>query len=233
MTRRTRDTDLVADVAERLSSRYSTVGQMVYEIIRECILSGILAPGEWLRQEELAERIGVSRIPVRTALMQLEAEDLVTFHPHRGAVVRTLTVEQVREIYELRRLLETHALRKSIASMTSARAARLRDLGAALDENPSVDDRVAFYRELYATEDNPVTVELIEDLRNRVGRYLLTLRVEDHGGGHRELARQAARGDTEAAEKHLVDHLAQVRQRIVEVLSEEAESPPKRPTGRR
>ncbi|WP_283133336.1 GntR family transcriptional regulator [Rhizohabitans arisaemae] len=217
-----------ADVVSRMSGGYKTVGQMAYDIIRECIIAGMLAPGEHLRQEELAERIGVSRIPVRTALMQLEAEGLVSFHPHKGAVVRTLTVEQVREIYELRALLETYALRKSIARMTSARAARLRDLGTALDAphdtSSLVDERVAFYRELYDIEENPVAVEIIEDLRNSVGRYLLGLRVDHGTNGHRELARLAARGDADAAEAHLRDHLDEVSRKIIGVLSEEAET---------
>jgi len=213
----------IAEVVARLSTRYRTVGQMTFEIIRECILAGVFAPGERLRQEDLAERIGVSRIPVRTALMQLESEGLVSFHPHRGAVVRSLTVEQVREIYELRLLLEPHVLRKSVARMTSARAARLRELGAGLDEHPSLEDRVSFYRELYDAAENPTAVEIIEDLRNAVGRYLLGLHVDHPAGGHRELARLAARGDADAAEEHLREHLALVRQHIIEALSEEAE----------
>ncbi|MEV4889820.1 GntR family transcriptional regulator [Nonomuraea sp. NPDC050547] len=216
------------DVVGRMSAGYKTVGQMAYDVIRECIITGVLAPGEHLRQEELAERLGVSRIPVRTALMQLESEGLVSFHPHRGAVVRTLTVEQVREIYELRVLLESHALRKSIARMTSARAARLRELGTALDEphvsSSLAEERAAFYRELYDAGENPVAVGIIEDLRNSVGRYLLGLRVGHDQGGHRHLATLAARGDVDAAVAHLHEHLEIVSRRIIEVLSEEAET---------
>src|SRR5690348_7488229 len=102
-------------VVDHLASGYKTVGQMVYAVVREAITTGAFAPGEWLRQESLAEAIGVSRIPVRTALFQLEKEGLVTFHPHRGARVRTLTPAQIDEIYRLRLLLESHALRLSMA----------------------------------------------------------------------------------------------------------------------
>lgn len=218
------------DVVARMSPGYRTVGQMVYAVIRECIMTGVFAPGQHLRQEDLAERIGVSRIPVRTALMQLETEGLVAFHPHRGAVVRTLTVEQVREIYEIRALLEPHALHKSIDRMTSARAARLRELGSKLDIDHGTDEfieeRVQFYRELYDAEANPVLVDMIEDLRGSVGRYLLGLRVEHPAGGHLELARLAGRGDTAAAEQHLRDHLALVCRRLIEILSEQAETSP-------
>lgn len=225
------------NVVSRMSSGYKTVGQMVLEIIRECILTGVFAPGEHLRQEELAERIGVSRIPVRTALMQLEAEGLVSFLPHRGAVVRTLTVEQVREVYEIRQLLETHALRKSVARMTSARAGRLLELGAALDEKKEggefVDERIAFYRALYDAEENPTLVKMIEELRGTVGRYLLGLRVEHPVGGHRKLARYAARGEVEAAESHLRAHLDEVCKGIISVLTDEVEEVKKPRRGRR
>jgi DNA-binding transcriptional regulator YhcF (GntR family) len=124
-----RDNGLAAIVAG-LDTRYRTLGEMVYEVIKEAILTGALRPGQRLRQEALAETLDVSRIPVRSALMQLEREGLVSFRAGRGAVVRTLSAGQVREIYELRELLEAHAVRKVMASMTPERLARLGDLAA-------------------------------------------------------------------------------------------------------
>ncbi|HKC29747.1 MAG TPA: GntR family transcriptional regulator, partial [Jatrophihabitans sp.] len=67
-----KERDLLGDrqfaaLVDQLSGGYKTIGQMVYSVLREAILSGAFAPGEWLRQESLAEAIGVSRIPVRTA----------------------------------------------------------------------------------------------------------------------------------------------------------------------
>src|SRR5689334_2327518 len=102
-----RGRDLSADrgfseVVSQYAGSYKTIGEMVYGVLRESIVTGAFAPGEWLRQEALAEAIGVSRIPVRTALLQLEAEGLVNFHPHRGARVRTLSTSQIDEIYRLR-----------------------------------------------------------------------------------------------------------------------------------
>ncbi|GMA96815.1 hypothetical protein GCM10025881_36390 [Pseudolysinimonas kribbensis] len=84
-----RGTVHLEEVAARLTNGYKTIGEMVYEVIRESIVSGAFAPGERLRQEAIATAIGVSRIPVRSALMQLESEGLVDFHPRRGAVVRS------------------------------------------------------------------------------------------------------------------------------------------------
>ncbi|MEV8632966.1 GntR family transcriptional regulator [Streptosporangium sp. NPDC051023] len=216
-----------ADILGRAADGARTAGQLSYAVIRECIITGLLAPGEHLRQEDLAERIGVSRIPVRTALMQLESEGLVSFNPHRGAVVRTLTVEQVREIYQLRELVEAHALRKSIARMTSARAARLRELGETLDgphERGTLhEQRTAFYRELYDAADNPFAIGIIEDLRNVVNRYLVGRHVAHGLRYHRELARLAARGDADGAERVLRDYLAEYRRRVVETLADQGE----------
>ncbi|MEU7451257.1 GntR family transcriptional regulator [Streptosporangium roseum] len=216
-----------ADVVARASGGARTAGQLSYDVIRECIITGLLAPGEHLRQEDLAERIGVSRIPVRTALMQLESEGLVSFHPHRGAVVRALTVEQVREIYQLRALVEAHALRKSVARMTSARAARLRELAEVLDgpheKGTLHGQRTDFYRELYDAGDNPFTIGIIEDLRNVVNRYLVGRHVAHGLRYHRELARLAARGDADAAEEVLRGYLAEYCRRVIETMADEGE----------
>lgn len=205
-----------AGVVEQLAGGYKTIGQMVYAVLREAILSGAFAPGEWLRQESLAAAIGVSRIPVRTALLQLESEGLVHFHPHRGARVRTMSPEQINEIYRLRSLLESYALRLSMTKMTPTRLAALRELAEQLDNQPEgsqfLDVRVRFYRELYDAENNPLLVEMIEELRSHVGRYLLGFRLSaQHHTKHVELVNHVAGGDLSAAEAWLYGHLEAVR----------------------
>ena len=221
-----RDADArFAEVVEQLSSGYKTIGQMAYGILREAILSGALAPGEWLRQESLAEVMGVSRLPVRTALKQLESEGLVSFHPHRGARVRTLSPAQIDEIYRLRRLLETYALRLSMANMRPERLDALRKLSAQLDAKPAgadfIEARVRFYRAVYDAERNPLTVEMIEDLRGHVGRYLLRFRFDEHEHTHSRLVDHIAAGDLTAAEQWLSRHLEQVQEGLLQMLAEE------------
>ena len=71
----------------RAQPRHRTTAEFVEATLREAILTGVIAPGTPLRQEDLAETFGVSRMPVREALRQLEARALAEFHPHRGAVV--------------------------------------------------------------------------------------------------------------------------------------------------
>ena len=219
------DDSRFSEVVEQLSSGYKTIGQMVYDVIRQAIVTGAFAPGQWLRQEALAAAIGVSRIPVRSALLQLESEGLVTFHPHRGARVRTLSPDQIDEIYRLRILLESYALRRSMSEMTPERMARIQELAERLDKEPEGSDfletRVRFYREAYDSTSSPLLVEMIEELRGHVGRYLLSFRMDGdresttpHRHQHSDLAAAMATGDIEAAERYLTEHLTEVQHGI-------------------
>jgi DNA-binding GntR family transcriptional regulator len=219
-----------AHVVDQLAGGYRTIGEMVYAVLKEAIMNGAFAPGEWLGQESLATAIGVSRIPVRTALLQLEAEGLVTFHPHRGARVRNLTAEQIAEIYRLRTLLESYALRLSMTRLTPERLERLRGLAEQLDEEPEggefLETRVRFYRDLYDADHNPLLVQMIEELRGMVGRYLLSYRIlgdRQHQHVHSDLIERVAAGDLAGAESWIYAHLDQVRKGI-ESLALDAEN---------
>ncbi len=88
---------------------YGNVQDAVADRIREMILSGKVQPGEWLRQEDLAKALGVSTMPIREALRQMQAEGLVKFHPRRGAFVAELSVSHHQEIYRIREELEVLA----------------------------------------------------------------------------------------------------------------------------
>ena len=85
--------------------------------LREDILTGVLAPGDQLVQEALAERYGVSRVPLREALKVLESEGQVVNHPHRGYFVAELSVGDLQEVYHLRALLERSALTAAVANV--------------------------------------------------------------------------------------------------------------------
>ena len=226
-----RSSSQLEELAARLTNGYKTIGEMVYEVLHESIIAGVFAPGERLRQEAIATTIGVSRIPVRSALLQLESEGLVDFHPRRGAVVRSLSTAQLREIYELREVLEPYALRKSLRSITPERITALRSLAQTLDAEPAggdfVDVRVQFYRELYNQDENPQLVKMIEDLRGAVGRYLLGWRIaERHDHSHAALVEAVASGDAKLAKKVLLAHLEQVRHGLEAMVGDE-KAPPK------
>ena len=213
----------LSELAHQLSGGYRSVGTMVYDILRDAILSGTLAPGQKLRQETLADAIGVSRVPVRSALIQLESDGLIEVHDRRGATVKTLSRSQAEEIYDLRTLLETYALRHSMATMTPERLERLREFAAISDSESEGSEFVAartqFYGELYDAENNPLLWELVEDLRLKVGRYVLGWRlVNGHTHSHAVLASTVATGDVEAAVTALEEHLAGVRDGVLSML---------------
>jgi DNA-binding GntR family transcriptional regulator len=93
--------------------------------LRGAILSGEIGPGEWIRQEEVAERLGASRLPVREALRMLEAEGLAEHERHRGARVPSLSMHEVDVIYRMREELEQLAIAESIPLLTEAEIAHL------------------------------------------------------------------------------------------------------------
>lgn len=94
--------------------KHRTLSAAIAERVRQDILSGQHLSGMQLRQDALAQTYGVSRIPVREALFQLEAEGLVRIVPHKGAVVTTLSLDEINDVFDLRALLEPRLLRQSI-----------------------------------------------------------------------------------------------------------------------
>ena len=216
-------------IVERHGRQFQTVGDMTYEVIRESILKGVFEPGERLRQDQLASLIGVSRIPVRSALLQLEAEGLITFHPYRGAVVNKLSVDEMREIYELRAVLEAHALRKAMGAMTPERIEHLEELAKELnaieDGEEFLARRMDFFRELYGGVDQPRVIGMIERLRAEAGRYWLERRVDyvrrPGERDHMQVLGFIRGHDTEGAVRWLEDHLATVRDELIALMEQQ------------
>ena len=120
----------------RKSLQHRTISSAVAEELRRRIVDGEFQSGFQLRQDALAAEFGVSRIPVREALMQLEAEGLVKIHPHRGAIVSELSTEEIEELFELRALLERAPLDRPLHRLEGlVQVERLGEVveGAALD----------------------------------------------------------------------------------------------------
>jgi DNA-binding GntR family transcriptional regulator len=101
-----------------LELKHRTISSAISMQLRAAVLSGVYPSGAQLRQDALAASFGVSRIPVREALLQLEAEGLVQIVPHKGAVVAGLSKAEVDDVFGLRRLLEVRLLRSSIPLLT-------------------------------------------------------------------------------------------------------------------
>ena len=103
------------------------------EIIREAIIDGRLAPGQRLKEEELARELGISRTPVREALVILEGEGLVESVPKRGASVRAYAADDLDDMYQLRALLEGYAARRAATRISAEDVGRLEESCARFD----------------------------------------------------------------------------------------------------
>ena len=109
-----------------LPTTRQTVTHQATEALRERILRGMYSDDTPLRQDALAAELGVSRIPIREALRQLEAEGLVVFNPHRGAVVSSLSVDEIDELFELRAQIESDLVRRAVTRTTAEDVSRAR-----------------------------------------------------------------------------------------------------------
>ncbi|MDP4534642.1 GntR family transcriptional regulator [Alkalimonas collagenimarina] len=163
-----------------MAVEYKTRTQVVVEEIRKQILTGQIKAGEPLRQAALAEKLNVSRIPVREALLQLEAEGLVEFEAHKGATATRLSAEQVTELFELRALLECDLLRRAIPLMTDVvlkAADRVRmNMTVAFEKSDEIsswsDLNTEFHLTLYRPAGRHKTIELVHNLMINSDRYI-------------------------------------------------------------
>lgn len=149
---------------------------VIEERLRNAILDGRLPPGTAVRQQELATLFGVSRMPVREALRQLEAQSLLQVVMHKGAVVAPLIGEDAVDSYGLRMILETEALRQSIPRLDGADIAQARGYITELESETRHSEigrlNRLFHMSLYNKAHNQKILRLIEDELNQEERFL-------------------------------------------------------------
>jgi len=212
-----------------------TVASMTLDAIRDGILHGSYAAGEPLRQDALADELGVSRIPIREALRQLEAEGLVTFSPHRGAIVSRLSLAEIEEVFDLRASIEPDLLRRALADLTAYQ----------LDQADEVLDRYAhalrtgdvskwgelnwqFHSTLYAPAERPITMGIVQRLHQQSDRYLRMQLALTHGETraneeHRAIAAAARAKDVKRACALVRDHIAGAGRSLIVFLRSQLE----------
>lgn len=152
-----------------------TTTDLVADALRDAIRQGRMVEGQDLTQEMIAKQFRVSRVPVREAMRRLEAEGLITFHANRGAVVTQLSLKDVREIYELRMLIEGDLIYRAVQGLTPNDLRKAERIHEALEseQDPKEQDILnrAFHNALYASAGRIKQQILVENLRNLVERY--------------------------------------------------------------
>ena len=220
------------EVASRASSGYRTAHGMVVGGLRDAILSGVLAGGQQIRQDEIAEQFGVSRMPVREALRQLEGEGMVSFYPHRGAVVSELSYREVVEITDLRLILEPAALRKAFGLLGEEEFARAEEVLEEIDQERDLGSRWGelnwrFHATLVAPADRTRLLDVIKAQHTAFERYIrvhLTLSdYEKPQREHYELLELCRQKDLDAALELLSSHIEDTGELLLTHLSKDPE----------
>lgn len=223
------------------SKRLDTIE--AYRTIRRSIVDGVLKPGERLVEERLAQHLGVSRTPVREALAMLEVEGLVKSIPKKGTIVRTFTREEIKDLYDLRVVLEGYAARQAAEFITAEELDQMRGLWEEMDacirtDWRSTDDQIDKVRYL-TSKNNQFHHVIMKASRNSRLEVVLTQIIElplifraffwytkeqliQSNHHHRELIKALEIQDPERAERIMAMHIGVAR----DLLLNEVEAQP-------
>lgn len=209
-----------------------TIRARTAEMIRELILSGKLTPGQRLNEVELAARIGVSRGPLREALQHLAAENLVSIRSHHGSYVRTLEEHEVRELYDVRKILESAAAAMVAKNHSALDLETLRELlertDRLMEENaPSpYPAKLDFHAHLVTLTGNQSLVQVSRDVqgqlalaRSRSG-YQLD-RARDAYEEHWSIFEAISSGQSKQASLVIERHLARACESAIKLMTRE------------
>jgi DNA-binding GntR family transcriptional regulator len=211
--------------------KHRTLSSAIAERLRQDILSGSQPSGAQLRQDALAAAYGVSRIPVREALFQLEAEGLVQLVPHKGAIVTSLSPDEINDVFDLRALLEPRLFKQSIPALTPAdfelidsiqtkfsTAIQTKDLPAWGDLNAQL------HSALYGRAQLPQTASMVVALLQKSDRYTrmqlsspAAMKRAQHE--HAELVNLCKAKKVKAACNLLAQHIEAVRTDLLKLLN--------------
>lgn len=192
----------------------------VTESLRDLILDGTLASGLQLRQEDLAKRFGVSRIPVREALGRLQAEGLVEHFANRGSVVASRSIEELLETLDIRIALETRALKLALPSLTARDFKAAREIMRRYDESESprqwTELNLEFHLTLYRPCGRARLVRMIEELVRGINIHLRqhishTVGRRNPQAEHKDILKACVDGDAELAVKLTEQHIERTK----------------------
>lgn len=194
-----------------------TAHEIVRETLRHAILNGDLPGGTRLVQADLAIQLSVSTTPVREALRDLASEQLIRFHPHRGAIVHTLDMEELREVYEIRMVLEPLAIRLAAPRLTEETLGIASALQGSMDRNTDTGEWVEKNRQFHAVlesaADSPRLAAFVKSVQDSAALYVAHAvhmdpnRIKKGNADHRKLLLALRKRDGAGAAEVLRQHL--------------------------
>jgi DNA-binding GntR family transcriptional regulator len=206
-----------------------TLGDEAAERLRSAIRNGTLPPGTRLVERELAQHLGVSRIPIREAIQQLVEEGLVKKIPHRGTFVYVPSYRELEEIASLRVVLERFVVERVMAHWRADHEAHLVQIVQEMWQAACQEDRqrvyeldTEFHHTLWKIADHGILIEVVSELRSRISRFLYEATIalpsselEMHVAGHGEFIKVLKDGNVIAAKDAISEHILAAKERIL------------------
>lgn len=220
-------------------NEYLPLRDVVFNTLRQAILKGELKPGERLMELTLAERLGVSRTPIREAMRKLELEGLVVMIPRRGAQVANITEKDLNDVLEVRIVLENMAIEKACKRMTEEQMDKLVKAAGEFEDTMAdgnlvhlAEADVAFHEIIYQASDNRRLIQVLNNLREQIYRYRVEYLKEEETRKllvkeHEELCQAIRERNVEKACEISFRHIENQRMAIIESI--EAEKAGKEP----
>lgn len=221
-------------------NEYLPLRDVVFNTLRQAILKGELKPGERLMEIALAERLGVSRTPIREAMRKLELEGLVVMIPRRGAQVANITEKDLNDVLEVRIALETMAIEKACKRMTQEQMEKLlaaeRTFERTMKDGNLVrlaEADVEFHEIIYQASDNRRLIQVLNNLREQIYRYRVEYLKDEETRNvlvkeHKELYQAILDRDVARAQEISFQHIENQRKAIIESIAAENASGEKR-----
>lgn len=206
--------------------------EIIFDALRQAIIMGEMEDGAALRQEEIAKAFNSSRIPVREAIVKLEQLGLVENRRYKGAVVAGISTEEFDEIFDLRAVVESDAIRRAVPLMTPKVTAEARSHLQGFAAATEPQDWTALNRKfhccLYEAAQSPNYLKLINGLLDRLDRYLraqlsLTDGIERASREHKAILEACEAGDAESAAKLTYDHVQGAKASLLDYLESKRE----------
>ena len=200
-------------------NEYLPLRDVVFNTLRQAILRGELKPGERLMEIQLANKLGVSRTPIREAIRKLELEGLVLMIPRKGAEVAEITEKSLKDVLEIRRALEDLAVRLACEKITKEELKELKKAGddfkkvlKSQDITEVAEADVRFHDVIYMATDNPKLIQLLNNFREQMYRfrveYLKKAEVRPQLlAEHDEIIRYITEGNKEEASRVVTRHI--------------------------